>query len=85
MEDHPSSENPNEPLYHKLHTCNTKIYLQIMISYFVRFYTIVPCIYIVGHVQEKKMKIILKYERSGIDILPICIMKELGIINDELN
>ncbi|KAH0636173.1 hypothetical protein KY290_038328 [Solanum tuberosum] len=84
MMSHSSSEKPIEPSSQEAHTCDTKITFTYNDLLFGETLHNRP-LYIVGHVPDKKINIILIDEGSGVNILPIHTLKELGIMTEELS
>ncbi|KAH0636131.1 hypothetical protein KY290_036559 [Solanum tuberosum] len=79
-----SSEKPIEPSSQEAHTCDTKITFTDNDLLFGETLHNRP-LYMVGHVLEKKINRILIDEGSGVNILPIHTLKELGITTEELS
>ncbi|KAH0755793.1 hypothetical protein KY290_026063 [Solanum tuberosum] len=79
-----SSEKPIEPSSQEAHTCDTKITFTANDLLFGETLHNRP-LYMVGHVREKKINRILIDEGSGVNILPIHTLKELGITTEELS
>ncbi|KAH0636367.1 hypothetical protein KY289_036282 [Solanum tuberosum] len=79
-----SSEKPIEPSSQEAHTCDTKITFTDNDLLFGETLHNRP-LYMVGHVREKKINRILIDEGSGVNILPIHTLKELGITTKELS
>ena len=79
-----SSEKSIELSYQEAHVCNTKITFTDNDLLFGEALHNRP-LYMVGHVLEKKINRILIDEGSGVNILPIHTMKELGITTGELS
>ncbi|KAH0706277.1 hypothetical protein KY285_010777 [Solanum tuberosum] len=84
MMSHLSSEKPIEPSSQEANTCDTKITFTDNDLLFGETLHIRP-LYMVGHVLEKKINRILIDEGSGVNILPIHTLKELGITTKELS
>ena len=79
-----SSEKSIEPSSQEAHTCDTKITFTDNDILFGETLHNRP-LYMVGHVLEKKINRILIDEGSGVNILPIHTLKELGITSGELS
>ncbi|KAH0723844.1 hypothetical protein KY285_005029 [Solanum tuberosum] len=79
-----SSEKPIEPSSQEAHTCDTKITFTVNDFLFGETLHNRP-LYMVGHMREKKINRILIDEGSGVNILPIHTLKELGIMTEELS
>ncbi|XP_015170846.1 uncharacterized protein [Solanum tuberosum] len=79
-----SSEKPIELSSQEAHTCDTKITFTDNDLLFGETLHNRP-LYMVGHVREKKINRILIDEGSGVNILPIHTLKELGITTEELS
>ena len=79
-----SSEKSIELSSQEAHVCDTKITFTDNDLLFGE--TLHSCpLYMVGHVLEKKINRILIDEGSGVNILPIHTLKELGITTGELS
>ncbi|KAH0707302.1 hypothetical protein KY290_010337 [Solanum tuberosum] len=78
------SEKPIEPSSQEVYACDTKITFTDNDLLFGETLHNRP-LYMVGHVLEKKINRILIDERSGVNILPIHTLKELGITTGELS
>ncbi|KAH0675715.1 hypothetical protein KY285_023516 [Solanum tuberosum] len=78
------SEKPIEPSSQEAHTCDTKIIFTDNDLLFGETLHNRP-LYMVGHVLKKKINRILIDEGSGVNILPIHTLKELGITTEELS
>ncbi|XP_049359184.1 uncharacterized protein LOC125823856 [Solanum verrucosum] len=70
------SEKPIEPSSHEVHAYNDLLFGETLHN---------RPLYMVGHVLEKKINKILIDEGSGVNILPIHTLKELGITTGELS
>ncbi|KAH0642361.1 hypothetical protein KY290_033954 [Solanum tuberosum] len=77
-------EKPIEPSSHEVHACDTKITFTANELLFGETLHNRP-LYMVGHVLEKKINRVLIDEGSGVNILPIHTLKELGITTEELS
>ncbi|KAH0724275.1 hypothetical protein KY285_000133 [Solanum tuberosum] len=78
------SETPIEPSSQEAHACDTKITFTENDLLFGEALHNRP-LYMVGRVLEKKINRILIDEGSGVNILPIHTLKELGITTEELS
>ncbi|KAH0773265.1 hypothetical protein KY290_010402 [Solanum tuberosum] len=78
------SETPIEPSSQEAHACDTKITFTDNDLLFGETLHNRP-LYMAGHVLEKKINRILIDEGSGVNILPIHTLKELGITTGELS
>ena len=79
-----SSEKSIELSYQEAHVCNTKITFTDNDLLFGEALHNRP-LYMVGHVLEKKINRISIDEGSGVNILPIHTLKELGMTTGELS
>ncbi|XP_049394584.1 uncharacterized protein LOC125858841 [Solanum stenotomum] len=79
-----SSKKPIEPSSQEAYTCDTKITFTDNDLLFGETLHNRP-LYMVGYVREKKINRILIDEGSGVNILPIHTLKELGITTEELS
>ena len=79
-----SSEKSIELSSQEAHVCDTKITFTDIDLLFGKTLHNRP-LYMVGHVLEKKINTILIDEGSGVNILPIHTLKELGITIGELS
>ncbi|KAH0722579.1 hypothetical protein KY285_005110 [Solanum tuberosum] len=78
------SETPIEPSSQEAHACDTKITFTDNDLLFGETLHNRP-LYMAGHMLEKKINRILIVEGSGVNILPIHTLKELGITTGELS